>query len=64
MTISGVGDNKTISKHGVYNVRIPLHIGNDANLSGVCLDKLTGDFPTYPLKKVEQDISRLRVYEK
>ena len=58
LTISGVGDNKTISKHGVYNVRIPLHNGNDANLSGVCLDKITGDFPTYPLKEVEQDIHR------
>ena len=35
-----------------------MHNGNDANLSGVCLDKITGDFPTYPLKEVEQDIHR------
>ena len=58
LTISGVGDNKTISQHGVYNVRIPLHNGNDANLSGVCLDKITGDIPTYLLKNVEHDLHR------
>ena len=43
LTISGVGDNKTIYQHSVYNLRIPLHNGNDANLSGVCLDKITGE---------------------
>ena len=37
LTISGVGDNKTISKHGMYSVKIPMHNGKDANLSGICL---------------------------
>ena len=55
LTISGVGD-KTISKHGMYSVKIPMHNGKDANLSGICLDRITADFPIYPFKKVEKDI--------
>ena len=40
----------------MYSVKIPMHNGKDANLSGICLDRITADFPIYPLKKVEKDI--------
>ena len=50
LTLSGVGNNKTVCKHGVYNVKIPFHDGRDVNLSGICLDKVTGEFPVYPLR--------------
>ena len=33
-----------------------MHNGKDANLSGICLVRITADFPIYPLKKVEKDI--------
>ena len=35
LTISGVRDNITISKHGVYSVKILMHNGKDDNLSGI-----------------------------
>ena len=58
LPISGVGDKTTICEHGLYNVRIPLHNGSEANLSGICLDKITSKFPLYPLEEVEQDIHK------
>ena len=56
LTLAGVGDHKTTCEHGVYNIKIPLHNGKDASLTGICLDKITGEFPSYPLKVVENDI--------
>ena len=58
LTLSGVGDNKTVCKHGMYKIKIPLHNGKDINMSGICLDKITSDFPIYPLTEVENDIHR------
>ena len=55
--LGGVGDVQTQSLHGIYTVNIPLFNGKSASLSGVCLDKITTTFPTYPLQgKVETDI--------
>ena len=48
--IGGVGGVTTISKHGIYKVSIPLSNGELATMSGVCLDKITTTFPTYPLQ--------------
>ncbi|MEM7375655.1 MAG: hypothetical protein AAF587_44090, partial [Bacteroidota bacterium] len=53
--IKGVGQLKTISS-GVYRIRLPLHNGHEAQLSGVCLPQITSIFPVYKLKEVEQDI--------
>ena len=54
--LGGVGDTYTECTHGTYNIRIPLHNGQTASLSGVCLEKITSTFPHYPLNKVEEDI--------
>ena len=35
-----------------------MHDGRDVNLSGICLDKVTGEFPIYPLKEVEGDLRK------
>lgn len=56
--ISGVGDNKTISKHGIYSVCLPLKNGNEVIFSGICLDDVTSEFPEYCLNEVEKDIKR------
>lgn len=32
-----------------YQVKLPLFNGNDAVLSGVCLNRITLEFPKYPL---------------
>ena len=58
LTLSGVGDNKTSCKHGLFSVKLPLFNGREVNLSGVCLDKITSEFPNYPLKEVEKDIRK------
>ena len=53
--LGGVGNVKTESKHGIYQVRIPLHNGKNAVFTGVCLDQITSTFPSYPLKGTLQD---------
>ena len=58
VSIGGVGNTKTHSTRGIYNVRIPLHNGSEASFSGVCLEKITERFPTYPLAEVEEDINQ------
>ena len=54
--ITGVGDNQTISENGEFAICLPLHSGENAVLTGVCLPKVTGDFPKYKLSDVEKDI--------
>ena len=56
-TLGGVGNLKMESKHGIYQVRLPLVNGKDAVLAGVCLDQITNQFPSYPIQgKIEDDI--------
>ena len=58
LMLSGVGDQKSICKHGKYQIAIPLHNDKDINLCGICLDKVTGTFPSYPLIEIEREIQR------
>ena len=51
LVLSGVGDDKTVSTHGIYQVRIPMHDGNDTNISGLCLDTVTAEFPKYDIRR-------------
>ena len=37
------------AKNGIYEVRIPLHDGREAVMSGIVLDIVTKAFPTDPL---------------
>ena len=53
--LSGVGGLKSVCDHGEYSVRLPLKDGSDVVLRGLCLDKVTTDFPTYPLDEVTKD---------
>ena len=54
--LSGVGDNKTICDHGVYKISLPLPNGENAVMSGICLDTVTSSFPSYPLGVAEEEI--------
>ena len=56
ITLSGVGDKKTVCKEGVYKITLPLSNGGEATISGLCLDRVTGMFPVFSLKQVENDI--------
>ena len=55
--LGGVGGIKLETPHGVYRVALPLGNGEEAVLTGACLDKITETFPNYPLQgEVETDI--------
>ena len=56
ISVGGVGNNITESNHGIYSLKIPLYNGQIATLSGICLDKITSDFPIYPLADVEREL--------
>ena len=58
MIITGVGGHKSICPHGEYTVSLPLANGGNAKLSGLCLDRVTGDFPKYKLKNIESEFHR------
>ena len=58
ITLSGIGDHKTVSRDGAYKITLPLCNGNEASMTGLCLDKVTGTFPLMSLKKVEDDIMK------
>ena len=55
MSLGGVGNMKVESKHGIYQIRLPLTNGKSAVLAGVCLDTITNTFPIYPIKGQLQD---------
>ena len=58
ITLGGVGNALITSSHGTYQVKLQLFNGNDAVVSGVCLDQITVEFPKYPLKGlVEADVT-------
>ena len=54
----GVGNAQITSSRGTYQVKLPLFNGNDAVLSGVCLDQITVEFLLKDLLKgqVEYDV--------
>ena len=54
--LTGVGDLRTKCEGGVYSVKIPLHDGTMIELTGLCLDKITGSIPMYSLKDAEKDV--------
>ena len=55
-TLIGVGDTKTTA-HGIYQLTLPLNNKSEVCLVGSCLDKITHDFPMYPIEgRVVNDI--------
>ena len=56
LPIVGVNDQKSISEEGVYSICLTLHDGREAELSGLCLTKITQTLPAYDLTEVEKDI--------
>ena len=53
--LGGVGGQITESKHGIYSVKLPMYNHDEAKLTGVCLDEITGEFPRYPIKGTVED---------
>ena len=47
--VGGVRGLSTESPFGIYSIILPLHNRRNALVSGICLAKITDDFPQYPL---------------
>ena len=45
--MGGVGGITSETSHGIYSVKIPLANGDDATMTGVCIDQITETFPYY-----------------
>ena len=56
LMLKGVGDKITVSEHGAYSICLPLKNGQNIIMSGICLDRVTTEFQTYSLSKVNRDI--------
>ena len=56
VSVGGLAGSQTVSDHGLYRVKLPLITGNYALLLGVCLEKLTEEFPQYPLGEAEKSL--------
>jgi len=53
--IGGVGDTTTQAL-GMYSIKIPMHSGQSASLSGTCLQTIATTFAQYPLDEAYKDI--------
>ena len=53
IVLNGVGGHKSVSNDGIYSVCLPLYDGRNAILSGLCLPKITAEFPVYDLDIVQ-----------
>lgn len=58
--ISGVGDNRAVSEHGIYKVTLPLEHDREAILCGTCLDTVTAPFPVCSFSRYEAKVHRPR----
>ena len=59
ISIGGIGGVQIESLYGVHEVSLPLHNGKNAVVTGVVIDEVTSEFPTYNLDtNVESDIHR------
>ena len=54
--LRGVNDRLTICRDGYYRIILPLHDGEGAIISGLCLSKITSDFPEFALDNVVSDL--------
>ena len=59
LPLTGVGGIEVVSNNGLWQIRLPLRVPtkdgeSDAIMSGLCLDKVTGEFPNFPLKTVDK----------
>ena len=58
ITLGGVGDLVTKAEYGLYKFRLPLINGKNAILVAPCMDKITADFPEFPLDKVVHEMEK------
>ena len=58
IVITGVGEQKSVCEDGIFSICLPLHNGKNAVLSGLCLPKITSEFPVYELGNIESHLKK------
>ena len=54
--LKGVSDIQTWCEQGEYEIRLPLANGEEAVMTGLCLDQITAEFPKQSLELAEKDL--------
>ena len=54
--MSGVGDVQSVTPHGLWSICLPLRNGCNIVITGVCMEKVTAEFPNYELRDVEREV--------
>ena len=54
--IVGVGGVKSICKEGFFSVALPMYNGDNAILTGLCIDQITCEFPKCELSEINKDV--------
>jgi hypothetical protein len=56
LQIKGVGDTLVTVPHGYWTVRLPIHTGQLAQFSGMCMEVITGKMPPYPVREARKEL--------
>ena len=54
LKIKGVGDTLVSVPNGYWSVKLPIHTGQLAEFSGMCMDVITGKMPSYPVREARK----------
>ena len=58
ITMSGVGGVESVTHYGLWSILLPLKDGSNIVITGVCMEKVTLEFPDYDLTDVEKDVRK------
>ena len=56
ITMSGVDGVESVTPYGMWSICLPLKDGRNIVITGVCMEQVTMEFPSYELKDVESGL--------
>ena len=56
ISMSGVGGIESVTHCGLWSICLPLKNGHNVVITGVCMENVTAEFPSYELAEVEKDV--------
>ena len=51
-----MGDTLVTVPHGCWSVKLPIHTGQLAKFSGMCMDVITGRMAPYPVREARKEL--------
>ncbi len=54
--IVGVGGVKSLCKEGFFSIALPMYNGDNAILTGLCIEQITCEFPKCKLSEINKDV--------